>query len=49
MDGGSLQDIVVEGGCDNEETLASISAQALVGLAFLHKCNQFISIMLNRF
>jgi serine/threonine protein kinase len=40
MDGGSLQDIVVEGGCDNEETLASISAQALVGLAFLHKCNQ---------
>ncbi len=40
MDGGSLQDIVLEGGCDNETTLASIAAQALVGLTFLHQCNQ---------
>jgi len=40
MDGGSLQDIVVEGGCDNETTLASIAAQALVGLTFLHRCAQ---------
>lgn len=40
MDGGSLQDIVAEGGCDDEQTLANIAAQALVGLAFLHKCNQ---------
>lgn len=40
MDGGSLQDIVDEGGCDSEETLASIAAQGLIGLSFLHKCNQ---------
>lgn len=40
MDGGSLQDIVTEGGCDNETTLASIAAQALVGLTFLHRCSQ---------
>lgn len=40
MDGGSLQDIVTEGGCDEEPTLASIAQQALVGLSFLHRCNQ---------
>ena len=40
MDGGSLQDIVLEGGCDHEPTLASIAAQALVGLSFLHRCSQ---------
>lgn len=40
MDGGSLQDIVTEGGCDEEPTLASIAQQALVGLSFLHRCAQ---------
>lgn len=40
MDGGSLQDIVAEGGCDEEPTLASIAQQALIGLSFLHKCAQ---------
>lgn len=40
MDGGSLQDIVDNGGCDDENTLASIAAQALSGLAFLHSCSQ---------
>jgi serine/threonine protein kinase len=40
MDGGSLQDIVSEGGCDEEPTLASIAQQALVGLSFLHRCKQ---------
>lgn len=36
MDGGSLQDIVDQGGCDDESTLANISIQALKGLSFLH-------------
>ena len=36
MDGGSLQDIVDEGGCDSEALLASIAHQTLSGLAFLH-------------
>jgi serine/threonine protein kinase len=40
MDGGSLQDIVEHGGCDDEGTLASIALQALYGLAFLHSCQQ---------
>ncbi len=40
MDGGSLQDIVDNGGCDDENTLASIAAQALSGLSFLHSCSQ---------
>lgn len=40
MDGGSLQDIVDHGGCDDESTLANIANQALKGLAFLHKCSQ---------
>jgi serine/threonine protein kinase len=40
MDGGSLQDIVAAGGCDDEKTLASIALQALTGLYFLHSCAQ---------
>ena len=40
MDGGSLQDIVLEGGVDEEPTLASIAQQGLIGLAFLHRCSQ---------
>ena len=40
MDGGSLQDIVDDGGCDDEITLANIAVQALIGLAFLHSCGQ---------
>ena len=40
MDGGSLQDIVNDGGCDDESTLANIAHQGLEGLAFLHDCAQ---------
>lgn len=40
MDGGSLQDIVEDGGCDNESTLATIAYQALQGLSFLHSSSQ---------
>ncbi len=40
MDGGSLQDIVDAGGCDDEITLANIAIQALKGLSFLHSCAQ---------
>jgi len=40
MDGGSLQDIVDIGGCDDEETLGSIALQAVLGLKFLHDCKQ---------
>lgn len=40
MDGGSLQDIVDQGGCDDETTLANIAVQALKGLSFLHSCSQ---------
>ncbi len=40
MDGGSLQDIVDQGGCDDEITLANIGVQALKGLSFLHSCSQ---------
>jgi len=36
MDGGSLQDIVKAGGCQDEQILASIGFQMLRGLAFLH-------------
>ena len=36
MDGGSLQDIADQGGCDDEPTLANIAVQALKGLLFLH-------------
>ena len=36
MDGGSLQDIVDQGGCDEEGSLAAIAQQALSGLQFLH-------------
>lgn len=35
--GGSLQDIVNDGGCDDEITLSNIAVQALIGLAFLHR------------
>ena len=37
MDGGSLQDIVEDGGCADEVTLANIAVQGLIGLAFLHR------------
>ena len=40
MDGGSLQDVVIAGGCDDEASLASIAIQALTGLSFLHSCSQ---------
>ena len=40
MDGGSLQDIVDTGGCDNESVLANISYQVLLGLAFVHEKHQ---------
>ena len=36
MDGGSLQDIVDAGGCNDEDSLAAIAKQALTGLQFLH-------------
>jgi serine/threonine protein kinase len=45
MDGGSLQEIVDAGGCDDEEVLANISIQALIGLAFLHNCSQIHRLM----
>jgi len=37
MDGGSLQDIVDRGGCPNEDVIACISYQVLMGLHFLHQ------------
>lgn len=40
MDGKSLQDIVDQGGCENEHTLANIAVQALKGLQFLHNASQ---------
>lgn len=39
MDGGSLQDVVNSGGCTNEEILADIAHQMLLGLQFLHRNN----------
>jgi serine/threonine protein kinase len=39
MDGGSLQDIVDSGGCDDEGSLASIARQTLIGLNYLHSKN----------
>jgi serine/threonine protein kinase len=39
MNGGSLQDVVDSGGCHNEEVLADISHQMLLGLQFLHRNN----------
>ena len=36
MDGGSLQDVVRAGGCQNELVLAGITRQILSGLSFLH-------------
>ncbi|CAM9437057.1 unnamed protein product, partial [Laminaria digitata] len=38
MDGGSLQDLVDKGGCQDEGTLAHMSLQTLRGLAFVHAC-----------
>lgn len=40
MDGGSLQDLVDNGGCRHEPTLATIARGALLGLRFLHACKQ---------
>ena len=40
MDGGSLQEIVDQGGCADEPTLANIAVQALKGLDFLHEGQQ---------
>jgi serine/threonine protein kinase len=41
MDGGSLEDIVQQGGCGDEDVLASMSKQMLTGLKFLHEdCHQ---------
>lgn len=35
-----MQNIVDDGGCGDEITLANIAVQALIGLAFLHSCGQ---------
>jgi len=41
MDGGSLEDVVEAGGCDNEAVLRSMAKQLLQGLNFLHDtCRQ---------
>ena len=40
MDGGSLQDLVMHGGCADEEVLADIAYQVLSGLSFLHSNNK---------
>eukprot|EP00602_Paraphysomonas_sp_CaronLab_P005071 CAMPEP_0185032814 /NCGR_PEP_ID=MMETSP1103-20130426/21260_1 /TAXON_ID=36769 /ORGANISM="Paraphysomonas bandaiensis, Strain Caron Lab Isolate" /LENGTH=686 /DNA_ID=CAMNT_0027568851 /DNA_START=137 /DNA_END=2197 /DNA_ORIENTATION=- len=40
MDGGSLQDVVDNGGCRDEEVIADIAYQVLLGLDFLHSQNQ---------
>ena len=40
MNGGSLQDIVDNGGCQSEKVLANISARVLHGLAFIHESHQ---------
>jgi mitogen-activated protein kinase kinase 3 len=37
MNGGSLQNIVDAGGCDDHVTLANIAKQSLLGLRFLHR------------
>eukprot|EP01033_Poteriospumella_lacustris_P004054 gene4054-2890_t len=37
MDGGSLEDLVRAGGCQDERILADIAFQTLTGLAYLHK------------
>jgi hypothetical protein len=37
MDGGSLDDLVKNGGCNDEYVLSDIARQGLTGLAFLHK------------
>lgn len=37
MDGGSLEDLVQAGGCDDEGVLASVASQVLQGLHYLHE------------
>lgn len=37
MDGGSLEDLVQAGGCDDEAVLASIASHVLQGLNYLHE------------
>jgi serine/threonine protein kinase len=37
MNGGSLQNIVDGGGCRDHATLASIAAQSVQGLRYLHR------------
>jgi hypothetical protein len=37
MDGGSLDDLVKNGGCNDEYVLSDIARQGLTGLAFLHR------------
>jgi hypothetical protein len=37
MDGGSLEDLVCQGGCVDEQVLADVARQSLNGLMFLHK------------
>lgn len=37
MDGGSLEDLVKQGGCQDERVIADIAFQTLNGLAYLHK------------
>ena len=39
MDGGSLSDLVQQGGCQEEAVLADVAAQVLRGLGFLHARN----------
>jgi serine/threonine protein kinase len=40
MDGGSLEDIIDMGGCDNEDVLSQISYRILQGLRYIHKQHQ---------
>jgi len=40
MDGGSLQDVIDSGGCENEPVLAQICYRILMGLQFIHSHHQ---------
>ncbi|GBG30514.1 Mitogen-activated protein kinase kinase 3 [Hondaea fermentalgiana] len=40
MDGGSLQDIIDGGGCENEDILSQIAYRVLRGLQFIHERHQ---------
>ncbi|CAN0468076.1 unnamed protein product, partial [Discosporangium mesarthrocarpum] len=54
MDGGSLQDLVDSGGCQDEDVLAQLALGGLRGLSFLHSCRKIhrdikpANLLLNR-